>query len=171
MTGWPFVNTASERRAATLAVIVLVQALCAMFFLGDIIDDVMTADAFFELHSAVELLAAIGLSAGVVFLMFELRGVLNRMDRLDRGVRAARGEMADLIEQMFEQWALTPSERDVALMVVKGYGNEAIAEMRGTAQGTVRAQCTTLYAKAGVEGRAQLLSIFMEELLAQDGST
>jgi DNA-binding CsgD family transcriptional regulator len=43
--------------------------------------------------------------------------------------------------------------------------------MRGTAQGTVRAQCTTLYAKAGVEGRAQLLSIFMEELLAQDGST
>ena len=38
--------------------------------------------------------------------------------------------------------------------------------MRGTAPGTVRAQCTSIYAKAGVDGRAQLFSVFMEELLA-----
>lgn len=37
--------------------------------------------------------------------------------------------------------------------------------MRGTAPGTVRAQCTAVYGKAGVDGRAQLFSVFMEELL------
>jgi len=31
----------------------------------------------------------------------------------------------------------------------------------------VRAQCAKIYAKAGVDGRSQLLSVFLEELFAQ----
>jgi DNA-binding CsgD family transcriptional regulator len=89
-----------------------------------------------------------------------------RMVLLNRSMQAARGEMAEVIDGFFAEWGLTPSERDVALMVLKGIDNEAIAEMRGTATGTVRAQCTSIYSKAGVDGRAQLFSVFMEELLA-----
>jgi DNA-binding CsgD family transcriptional regulator len=69
------------------------------------------------------------------------------------------------IENFFERWTLTPSEREVALLVLKGFDNETIADLRDTAQGTVRAQDTKIYAKARVDGRAQLLSIFVEELL------
>ena len=60
---------------------------------------------------------------------------------------------------------MTPSEREIAFLILKGIDNDSIAKMRGTAQGTVRAQCTQIYAKAKVDGRTQLLSIFMEELL------
>ena len=73
--------------------------------------------------------------------------------------------MTTLIETFFDQWRLTPSEREVALLILKGINNDSIARVRGTAPGTVRAQCTQIYAKAEVDGRAQLLSIFMEELL------
>ena len=36
----------------------------------------------------------------------------------------------------------------------------------GAAQGTVRAQLTRIYAKAGVSGRAQFAAFFVEDLLA-----
>jgi len=74
--------------------------------------------------------------------------------------------MAAVIEGFFDKWALTPSERDVALLVLKGIDNETIASLRGTAPGTVRAQCARIYQKADVDGRAQLFSVFLEELLA-----
>ncbi|MEE2868759.1 MAG: helix-turn-helix transcriptional regulator, partial [Pseudomonadota bacterium] len=42
------------------------------------------------------------------------------------------------------------------------------AQLRGAAQGTVRAQLTRIYAKAGVSGRHQFAAWFVEDLL-QDG--
>ena len=87
---------------------------------------------------------------------------------MDLGIRAARGDMASLISGFFDRWGLTPSEREVALLILKGFGNEAIAGLRGVAVGTVRAQSARIYAKAGVDGRAQLFSVFMEELLADE---
>ncbi len=154
-----------ERRAITLAAIILLQALCAIFFVGDVIFDLSHGDHLDDLHLILEAVAALALCAGVIYLMRELRDLLNRMAAMELGIRAARGEMADLIDAFFDQWRLTPSEREIALMVLKGIDNDSIAKMRGTAQGTVRAQCTRIYAKAQVDGRPQLLSIFMEELL------
>lgn len=153
-----------------LAAIILVQALCAMFFVGDVINDLSQGGRLDDLHLVFEAIAALALAAGVVYLMRELRDLLGRMAAMEIGIQVARGEMVSLIDSFFDQWHLTPSERDIALLVLKGIDNESIARMRGTAPGTVRAQCTRIYAKAQVDGRAQLLSIFMEELLhAGDG--
>lgn len=164
-------NTRMERRAALLAVVILVQALTGVFFFGDVVVDYMKDGKLDELHLWFELLASIALMAGVIFLMVELRRVMTHMAGLEAAMRAARGEMAEVIEAFFDSWGLTPSERDVGLMVIKGIDNETIAAMRGTASGTVRAQCTAIYGKAGVDGRAQLISLFVEELLAgpEDG--
>ena len=154
-----------ERRAIVLAAIIVLQALCAVFFIGDVIVDLSQGDHLDDQHLVLEAFAAVALIAGVIYLMRELRDLLNRMAAMEHGIRAARGEMASLIDSFFDQWRLTPSEREIALLVLKGIDNESIAQMRGTASGTVRAQCTQIYAKAEVDGRAQLLSIFMEELL------
>lgn len=155
-----------ERRAIALAAVILLQAVTALFFLGDVIADLRQDREHYDVHMWLEVLATVALIGGVGVLMVELRRITNRLALLDRSMRAARGEMADVIDGFFTEWGLTPSERDVALMVLKGIDNEAIAQMRGTAPGTVRAQCTSIYAKAGVDGRAQLFSVFMEELLA-----
>jgi len=154
-----------ERRAVALAALILLQALCAMFFIGDVVIDLGQGDHLDDLHLILEAIAALALSAGVIYLMRELRDLNNRMAAMELGIRAARGDMSNLIDAFFDQWRLTPSEREIALMVLKGIDNDSIAKMRGTAQSTVRAQCTRIYAKAQVDGRAQLLSIFMEELL------
>lgn len=163
-----------RRRAVTLAVIILLQSLCAAFFASDIISDFsgeMSGADYLDMHLRIETVATVVLTVGVVFLMIELRGVMTRLEEMDRGLRAARGEMAQIIDTFFADWHLTPSERDVGLLILKGFGNEDIARLRGTAPGTVRAQSTCIYAKAGVDGRAQLFSLLLEELLAEEGRT
>lgn len=154
-----------ERQAKALATIIFLQALCAIFFIGDVAVDLFQGDHLDDTHFALEMFAAVVMTAGVVYLIRELRDLLNHMAAMQLGIRAARGEMTTLIDTFFDQWKLTPSEREVALLILKGINNESIARMRGTAPGTVRAQCTQIYAKAEVDGRAQLLSIFMEELI------
>ena len=156
----------TERRAATLAALIVLQALCAIFFIGDVVIDFASGGDRGDVHIVIEAMAAVALTAGVLYLMFELRRLLQRMERMEIGLRAARGEMVTIIEGFFEDWALSAAERDVALLLLKGFDNETIASVRGTAKGTVRAQSTSIYAKAGVDGRAQLFSLFLEELLA-----
>ena len=72
------------------------------------------------------------------------------------------------LEDRFETWALTPAERDVALFAIKGMSTGEIAKLRATSEGTVKAQTNAIYRKAGVSGRPQLLSLFIEELLLED---
>lgn len=159
-------GTTMERRAGVLAVIIVAQALCAMFFLGDVIVDFLEDGSLEGVHMVAEGVAALALVGGVAYLMLELRQLLARMEQMETGLRVARGEVAQIIDAYFDQWGLSPAERDVALLLLKGVDNEGIAEMRGTAKGTVRAQSASVYAKAGVDGRAQLISLFLEELLA-----
>lgn len=153
-----------ERRAMMLAVVILLQAICAIFFIGDVIIDLFQNGHLDMVHMTLEVFAAVALLAGVIYLMYELRNLLERMDAMDVGIRAAGGEMAILVEAFFDKWQLTSSEREIAFYILKGIDNEAIAKMRGTAQSTVRAQCAQIYKKSEVDGRAQLLSVFMEEL-------
>lgn len=163
---WP--AKTKETRATILAGLILLQALCALFFVGDVIadfgEDPRPTDAYFLL----ELFAALGLIAGVVFLMVELRALLSRMSEMQTGLNIANGHLAEVINAFFDDWSLTKAERDVALMILKGLNNEAIARVRNTATGTVRAQATSIYAKSGTDGRAQFISLFMEELLVGD---
>jgi DNA-binding NarL/FixJ family response regulator len=42
-----------------------------------------------------------------------------------------------------------------------------IATLRNTSEGTVKAQTNAIYRKAGVSGRPQLLSVFIDDLLEE----
>lgn len=169
MTAKPTRAKADERRAVLLAAVIFLQAVTAVIFFADVASDYLENGRLDDFQLWLELVATVALAGGVVFLTVELKKVLKRLASLEGSMRAARGEMADVIDGFFSDWGLTPSERDVALMVLKGVDNDSISRLRGTAPGTVRAQCASVYAKAGVDGRAQLFSVFMEELLAGEG--
>jgi DNA-binding CsgD family transcriptional regulator len=84
---------------------------------------------------------------------------------LELRVQRASGLFTELLDERFGQWGLTPSERDVAWFALKGMSTAEIAALRGTSEGTVKAQSNAIYRKAGVNGRAQLLSLFIEDLM------
>ena len=112
---------------------------------------------------------AIALILGLVLTAREIRRVLGRQKAHgEQQLQVASGAFADLLEEHFEAWSLTPSEREVALLAIKGLSIAETAELRNTKEGTVKAQCNAIYRKADVSGRTQLLSLFIEELLAED---
>jgi len=69
------------------------------------------------------------------------------------------------LQERFAEWELTPAEKDVALFSIKGLSTADIAGLRSTSEGTVKAQTNAIYRKAGVSGRPQLLSLFIDELM------
>lgn len=150
---------------AALALLLALQALAATFFVGDVVADL--ADDALDLHVALEAAVSAALVLGVVFGALAMREMLERAGRDEAALATARGALADVIAARFEAWRLTPAEREVAMFALKGLDVAGIAQLRGAATGTVRAQLARVYAKAGVSSRAELLSLFMEDLLAE----
>jgi DNA-binding CsgD family transcriptional regulator len=74
-----------------------------------------------------------------------------------------------LIDRQFADWSLSPAEREIALLLLKGLQFKAIAEARDTSERTVRQQALAIYRKAGVAGRAELSAFFFEDMLLPRG--
>src|SRR5690349_8901833 len=69
------------------------------------------------------------------------------------------------IDAQFTTWQLTPTEREIALMLLKGYGLKEIAALTTRSERTVRQHASVVYEKAGVAGRAELAAYFLKDLM------
>ena len=154
-------------RVPLLWALFAVQAVCAIFFALDSALDVLAVEDEGTWMDAdwIEYIITAALFLGVVMTGLTILRVLRENRRLEDQVRAASGEFAKLLEDRFTQWGLTASERDVALFSIKGLSVAEIAAARGSAEGTVKAHSAAVYRKAGVSGRHQLLSLFVDDLI------
>lgn len=73
--------------------------------------------------------------------------------------------MGRAIDEQFHEWHLTPTEREVALALLKGRSHKEIAADTGRSERTVRQHAVTVYQKAGLGGRAELGAFFLEDLM------
>lgn len=73
--------------------------------------------------------------------------------------------LAEEIEKQFEDWQLTAAEREVALLMLKGFSHAEIAGLRGTTEATVRHQARAAYQKSGLPNRTSFCAYFLEDLL------
>jgi DNA-binding NarL/FixJ family response regulator len=69
------------------------------------------------------------------------------------------------IDRQFEDWGLTPAEREIGLLMLKGFAHKEIGALRATTEATVRQQARSIYQKAGVESRTAFCAFFLEDLL------
>ncbi len=148
-----------HRRMFLLAA--FLQIGCAMIFLMDVIEDwsEMSPQTWLEAGGVVALGFASALS------LWEYRRLLRRNARVEMALDSASGAFQRTIERHFDQWGLSPAERDVALLAIKGVTISEIARMRNSREGTVKAQNAAIYRKAGVSGRAELITVLIEELI------
>ena len=82
--------------------------------------------------------------------------------------RQAQGYLAGLgeeIEKQFENWQLTAAEREIGLLMLKGFSHREIAALRGTTEATVRHQARAVYQKSHLSGRSSFCAYFLEDLL------
>ncbi len=95
-----------------------------------------------------------------------MRHLLRRHADAKRALSVASGELDLLMQNYFGTWGLTPSEADVATFTIKGFSIAEIAQMRNSAEGTVKSQLNAIYRKSGQAGRGQLVSVLIEDLLS-----
>lgn len=151
--------------------VLLVQFLCTVFFVSDILSSIFgiyTRPLPWEVRELMEIGSALGLILGLVVGTLMLRRTIKERNEAQEKLRRASGAFMDLLEERFKEWALTPAERDVALFAIKGMTTSEIATLRATSEGTVKAQTNAIYRKAGVSGRPQLLSLFIDDLMRDD---
>lgn len=157
------VKTGRHRQVPLVAAIVVVQAVAAIFFVADALGDV--SEQGITPHIVIEALIAFALLAGVILGLRHTRMLLAEARRREAALQVARGALAEHVATRFGEWELTPAEAEVALFALKGCDAAEIAALRAAAQGTVRAQLSSVYAKAGVSSQAGLVSLFFEDLL------
>lgn len=156
------------RRYGIVIGIVTVQAIFSVFFVSDIMLTVLGLRATpvsWQTRELLEIGAALGLILGVVLGGVALRRSIRERHLAEEKLRRASSAFRDLLNERFDDWGLTPAERDVALFAIKGLSTQEIAALRTTSEGTVKAQTNAIYRKAGVSGRPQLLSLFIEDLM------
>ena len=160
-------------RLGFVAALFLTQALCAIVFVSDVFSSIFGFEASalsWEMRELLEIAAAFGLIVGAVLGGFAMRRVVLDRNKAQERLRRASGAFLDLMEERFTEWGLTPAEWDVALFAIKGMSTAEISVLRATSEGTVKAQTNAIYRKAGVSGRSQLLSLFIDDLMRDDGT-
>ena len=74
------------------------------------------------------------------------------------------------IEAQFENWSLSQSEQDVAVLLLKGCSHKQIAKLRGGSDTTVRQHAQAVYRKSGLKNRSELAAYFLDAVLAPNSS-
>ncbi|MBC2836546.1 helix-turn-helix transcriptional regulator [Gemmobacter straminiformis] len=148
-----------------MAFLAVFQAACTGIFLADVSMDI--ASGLTSLHHILpEALATLGLAIGVLFEVRWVSQQLRIQREMKRRLDVVGGVLNDTIIAYFRQWSLTSAEQDVAMFTVKGCSIGEIASLRHTAEGTVKTHLNSIYRKAGVQGRSQLMSVLIEDLMA-----
>lgn len=162
-------ETRNKLREISPAVIAIVlQVFACIYFVGDALSD-QGDPAASGVASIFEIMVALALLAGIVLGASYIMHLLREARIREASVAVARGALARILSERFVDWGLSAAEADVAMFALKGCTVAEIATMRSAAQGTVRAQLSQVYAKAGVTSQPMLMSLFLEDLMSEEG--
>ncbi len=130
-------------------------------------------------HVTVEILIVIISFSGLSYITYimyaqnkeksRLKHSLNnvRKDLESSNIRLHEGkkEYQKVIQWQFSEWKLSPSEKEVALLLLKGLSIKEVATCRNTQEKTVRKQASAVYEKSKLSGRHELSAWFFEDML------
>ena len=156
------------RKPWLIWVLLSLQLICGMFFFYEI-----TASFYglplpplrWQWHEIVELGASVGLIIGSFLGIMLVLTARQELARADQAMRMTQGQFTDAVSEYFCRKGLSKAETEIAWLLVKGFSLSDIAELRDTRQGTVKAQCASIYRKTEVSGKTQLVSQIVEDLL------
>jgi DNA-binding CsgD family transcriptional regulator len=151
--------------------------LIALLVVADALSDLGSGGA--AGHVAVELAVAGSCAVGVALLWARYLRTRTALDAAHDTIRRARADaeawrqrnenilrgLAVAIDAQLDAWRLTPAEKEVAFLLLKGLSFKEVAQVRAASERTVRQQALAVYAKSGVAGRAELAAFFLEDLL------
>ncbi|SDZ73649.1 regulatory protein, luxR family [Thiothrix caldifontis] len=131
------------------------------------------------LHTVVDAIVVIISFMGVGYLMWENYRKQREITQLHTQLNHSHARISDLhnklqqagkgyvtvIHEQLNEWELSPTEKEVALLLLKGLSFDEIASIRHTKEKTVRQQAIAIYRKSGLNGRHAFAAWFFEDFL------
>lgn len=164
----------------------LLGVVVALMTLGAAVDLVIDRpERWLSFHVVFELLMVLGGLALVILFWLGWWRSERAAQRLQQSLERHRAERSawiersrpalagfgEAIDRQFTAWQLTPTEREVALLLLKGRSHKAIAAATGRSPATVRQHATSVYQKAALAGRAELAAYFLEDVALPQAAT
>lgn len=130
-------------------------------------------------HAMHEAAIVLFSSVALIWLLFDIRRQAVEIEDLRRELSSrqrpkqapekyildARTSLSNVINQQFNDWKLTNSEKEVGRLLLKGLSLKEIAIIRNTLEKTVRQQASSIYKKADLNGRHAFSAWFIEDIL------
>jgi DNA-binding NarL/FixJ family response regulator len=132
----------------------------------------------FDLHVGVELSLMVVSVGASIYLWSAWRRTSEELGTARESLEAQRAEsdawqrrsdaalsgLRQAIDDQLVKWQLTPTEREIAVLLLQGLGHKQIAGRTKRSERTVRQHAVTIYQKSGLQGRAELAAFFLEGL-------
>lgn len=136
-------------------------------------------DALSTGHIVLEVCTLILSIAAASFFTFNAIKMTKRNLALEQAVRSESEQkeiykkkvlqfsagLSSAIEDEFNVWGLTKTEKDIGFLMLKGLLTKEIADIQGSQDKTIRHHCSAIYKKSGLSGRSELSAYFLEDLL------
>jgi DNA-binding CsgD family transcriptional regulator len=163
--------------------LVFIFVLIAVLIIWDIAADLATGTTI--LHIVVEVLLFLVPVTGAFYFWHKFRVARQAKAELGQDLKKARQEasrweekeqrllisLRKAIDDQFIQWGFSPTDKEIALHLLKGLSLKEIALLRGSSPNSIKQQSHVLYTKAGLKGRAGLSAFFLGNLLQSDVDT
>ena len=140
-------------------------ATAILFFVYDLFVDAFIKHEYLTTHFIVELVIFVAVSTALVIGLRDLMQLRTRLAFEKKRHDMFSRELSESIDIQLDEWRMTPSEKEVAWLIIKGYRFSEIARARSVKENTARLQATSLYSKAGVSGRSEFVAEIIQELL------
>jgi len=143
----------------------------------DFLKDILHGDDW--LHVTLEMITVFLSLWGIVMIVQQINNRSLQISQLNKEVEESQKDLAlshsklkeigreysIYLHKQFDDWNLTPSEKEVALILLKGLSFKEMAEIRNTKEKTIRQQASAIYKKASVSGRHEFAAWFFEDML------
>jgi DNA-binding CsgD family transcriptional regulator len=152
---------------AGLGVSLAIMFVCETFLIFDVVVESFGIHVEFyeKVHIAVETTAVLALAGTLMFTGVNYLRIIRENREFRSAAGIASGEFVRILEEKFAEWNLSAIEREISLLLIKGLSIQEIVEIRMTRPGTIKSQCNSIYRKAGVKGRNELVAYFVEDLM------
>lgn len=155
-------------------IVSIVLGFVTIFVIGDVVIDYLHGSPL--IHSAIEFLVIFA----SCFSIFILTGQMNRKNvNLELNLEKSKEDqkywhdkskiflegLSKNIDEQLNNWSFTKSEKEIAILLIKGLSVCEISEIRNTKEKTIQAQATAIYKKSNTAGRHELAAFFLEDLL------
>ncbi|ALI56584.1 helix-turn-helix transcriptional regulator [Celeribacter marinus] len=166
-------HSTNKLENATFATIIFWgMGVSGLFFTQDVIADLrehINDGRGYQLgdlsHLVFEIIAVTALGFGMLLLSIYITDLKTKNARQRETLHSLRNDFDSHVHAQFDDWSLTPSESDIALLLMRGLASKDIAELRNCTVGTIKVHSHNIFRKANVSSRVELMSLFLDEFM------